>query len=259
MKNLLCDNGSLVVPLVMHKIVRDGRRCAFEDISISLFKRILEFIKMRGILLDTAPSVVERLPISYYLTFDDGNSSDADIALPLLLEMNCSATFFLIADKINTPNFISYSQARELVNSGMALGSHSVTHRDMRMLTSLQQREELLSSKMRIEDKVGYSVKYFSFPYGKFNSELVQMALNCGYEKVCTSRHGIVQFPCAVLPRNSINGAMSWGAVRRVLEAGNLIRYQWIAEDAIKHSLMRMVGDDTYRLLRNVITGIRKF
>jgi peptidoglycan/xylan/chitin deacetylase (PgdA/CDA1 family) len=258
MKNLLCGNGPLVVPLVMHKIVRDGKKSAFEDISTSLFKRILEFIKMRGILLDAAPSEVESLPISYYLTFDDGNSSDADIALPLLLEMNCSATFFLIADKINTPNFISYTQARELVNYGMALGSHSVTHRDMRMLSSHQQREELLSSKMRIEDKVGYSVKYFSFPYGKFNSDLVELALNCGYEKVCTSQHGIVHFPGTVIPRNSINGAMSWGAVRKVLEAGNLIRYQWIAEDAIKRSLMRTIGDDNYRLLRNVITGMRK-
>lgn len=255
----LCDKESIVVPLVMHKIVRDGGRCAFEDISISLFKQILEFIKMRGILLDAAPSVVEHLPISYYLTFDDGYSSDADIALPLLLDMNCSATFFLIADKINTPSYISFTQARELVNSGMALGSHSVTHRDMRMLTALQQREELVVSKMRIEDKVGYSVKYFSFPYGKFNSELVKMALDCGYEKVCTSRHGIVHFPCTVLPRNSINGAMSWGAVRRVLEAGSLTRYQWIAEDAIKHSLMRMVGDDAYRLVRDAMTGIGKF
>ena len=259
MKNLLCDNGSLVVPLVMHKIVRDGRRCAFEDISISLFKQILEFIKMRGILLDAAPSLVERLPISYYLTFDDGNSSDADIALPLLLEMNCSATFFLVADKIDTPNFLSSSQARELVNSGMAIGSHSVTHQDMRMLTALQQREELLFSKIHIEDKIGYPVKYFSFPYGKFNSELVQMALDCGYEKVCTSQHGIVNFSCNVLPRNSINSAMSWSAVQRVLEAGSLIRYQWIAEDTIKHSLKRVVGDDAYQLLRNAITGIRKF
>lgn len=249
-------NGPVAVPLVVHKIVRDGERRDFEDISISLLKRILEFIEGRCTSLDAPLAASEQTAKSYLLTFDDGNSSDAEIALPLLLEMNCSATFFLIADTINTPGYISSSQARELLAGGMTLGSHSVTHQDMRMLSASQQREELVASKMGIEDMVGSPVKYFSFPYGKFNSTLLRMALDCGYEKVCTSRHGITRLPCSVLPRNSINGAMSWEAVLRTLEAGRLTRFQWVAEDIVKSSVVRLIGDDSYRLIRRVMTGV---
>ena len=248
-------NRPVAVPLVVHKIVHDGYGHDFEDISISLFKRILELIGGRCPSLDAPPAVSKHPAMSYFLTFDDGNSSDAEIALPLLLEMNCSATFFLIADKINTPGYISSSQARELLAGGMALGSHSVTHQDMRMLSASQQREEFVASKMRIEDMIGLPVRYFSFPYGKFNPALLQMALDCGYEKVCTSRHGIARLPCTVLPRNSINGGMSWGTVLRTLEAGSLTRFQWVAEDIAKSSVMRLVGDDYYRLIRRMLTG----
>ena len=174
-------NRPVAVPLVVHKIVHDGYGHDFEDISISLFKRILEFIGGRCPSLDAPPAVSKHPAMSYFLTFDDGNSSDAEIALPLLLEMNCSATFFLIADKINTPGYISSSQARELLAGGMALGSHSVTHQDMRMLSASQQREEFVASKMRIEDMIGLPVRYFSFPYGKFNPALLQMALDFCY------------------------------------------------------------------------------
>lgn len=252
-------NRPVAVPLVVHKIVRDGYGHDFEDISISLFKQILEFIGGRCTSLDVPPAASKHPAMSYLLTFDDGNSSDAEIALPLLLEMNCSATFFLIADRINTPGYISPSQMRELLDSGMALGSHSVTHQNMRRLSAFQQREEFIASKMRIEDLVGAPVRYFSFPYGKSNSALLQMALDCGYEKVCTSRHGIARLPCTVLPRNSINGAMSWGTVLKTLEARNLTRFQWGAEDVIKSSVMRLIGDDSYRVLRQTLTGaVRK-
>lgn len=249
---------SIAVPLIVHKIVHDGHGHDFEDIDLSLFKRILEFISGQCTSLDAHPLMPEHPSTSYLLTFDDGNSSDAEIALPLLSAMNCSATFFLIADKIDTPGYISCAQARELLANDMVLGSHSVTHQDMRMLTVSQQREELMASKMRIEDIVGSPVRYFSFPYGKFNPALLQMALDCGYENVFTSQHGIARLPCAVLPRNSINGAMSWDAVLKTLEARALTRFQWAVEDIAKSSIMRLIGDDSYRSIRRVLTGVIK-
>lgn len=247
-----------VIPLVLHRIVSDGCQSNFEDVELSIFKRILDYCGDRFTTIDNGKLNPIPLAKSYLLTFDDGNSSDAEIALPLLTSMKRSAVFFLIADKVNKPGYLSRLQVGELVSAGMVIGSHSLTHQDMRNLSASKQREEFIASKNRIEDISGVQVSCFSFPYGKFDSSLVKVALECGYQSVFTSKHGIVRLPSVVLPRNSINGTMLWASVLRTLEAERLIRFLWLSEDIAKLSVMRLIGDDFYRIIREVLTGVQR-
>ena len=56
------------------------------------------------------------------ITFDDGNASDVTLALPALLRHGLSATFFVVAGRIDTPGSLSADGVRALVRSRMGIG-----------------------------------------------------------------------------------------------------------------------------------------
>jgi peptidoglycan/xylan/chitin deacetylase (PgdA/CDA1 family) len=243
------------IPLVLHKIVQDGAGRQFEDIEISMFHKILETCQGRCLSLDKV-NICQRLPgKSFLLTFDDGFSSDYESVFPLLQQMDCLATFFLTTDNVGANGFVSWAQVRELHDAGMTIGSHSRTHPDMRCLTLSRQREELLSSRLCLEDKLGSAVTAFSFPFGRFDMDLVRLAWDAGYHTVGTSLHGVTQLPSSLLPRNSINGSMSWESVSQTLKAVPLTRVKWLVEDVTKNSFRAITGDSMYRTLRDILTN----
>jgi peptidoglycan/xylan/chitin deacetylase (PgdA/CDA1 family) len=62
------------------------------------------------------------LPVE--ITFDDGNESDALIALPELAKRNIKATFFVIGGRIGSPHYLDRAALRDLISAGMEIGSH---------------------------------------------------------------------------------------------------------------------------------------
>src|SRR3954471_13664576 len=58
------------------------------------------------------------------LTFDDGNASDVEIALPRLLERGLSAEFFVLTGLLGEPGRLAVDDARLLREAGMRVGSH---------------------------------------------------------------------------------------------------------------------------------------
>src|SRR5262245_43698338 len=53
------------------------------------------------------------------LSFDDGNLSDLDIALPALLERGLTADFFVIVGRLDSPGSLAVDDVRELRKRGM--------------------------------------------------------------------------------------------------------------------------------------------
>ena len=72
------------------------------------------------------------------ITFDDGNVSDLEHALPALRARGLEATFFIVAGRIGTPGFVDASGVRQLAAAGMEIGSHGMRHRPWRRLDALR-------------------------------------------------------------------------------------------------------------------------
>ena len=72
------------------------------------------------------------LPVA--ITFDDGNESDALIALPELAKRNLKAIFFVVAGRIGLPHYLDRAALRDLMSAGMEIGSHGMHHCDWRGL-----------------------------------------------------------------------------------------------------------------------------
>ena len=58
------------------------------------------------------------------ITFDDGNESDALIALPELVKRNLKAFFFVVGGRIGLPHYLDRVALRDLISAGMEIGSH---------------------------------------------------------------------------------------------------------------------------------------
>src|SRR3954465_15432825 len=85
------------------------------------------------------------------ITFDDGNASDVEHALPALRERGLRATFFVVADRIGVPGFLDAGALRELTEAGMAVGCHGMRHRRWAGLDDSSLREELVDARGIIE------------------------------------------------------------------------------------------------------------
>lgn len=243
------------IPLVMHGIVPDGKRVLFEDVELSTFREILNFCGDHCINFNDRLAPSKSAPLSYLLTFDDGLASDALIALPLLVEKKCPSISFVISEKIGTQGFLTPYQLREMVTSGVMIGSHSVSHSDFTLLSEEAQLKEFKVSKDMIEDCTGMPVRDFSFPFGRFNSRAIELGFMSGYERIFTSKHGIMRNNSNVIPRNSINGSMSLRRVRKTLEASASTRFAWIMEDYIKTALIDSLTPAVYLKIRGLSVG----
>lgn len=125
------------------------------------------------------------------ITFDDGNFSDFKIAFPLLKNLNFTASFFPVVNKIGTARKISWDQLAEISDENFSVGSHGLSHCLMTMLTGNQQQFELQYSKALIEERINKTVAHFSLPYGLYNKSILKLAEKAGYKTVLTTNFKI--------------------------------------------------------------------
>ena len=132
------------------------------------------------------------------ITFDDGYSSFYSVAFPTLLKYGFRATVFVVTGYIGKKsewdvNFskkdrhLDLMQMRELKKSGFTIGSHTRTHPDLTKISIHKVKQELRDSKLELEDKLGEEVQYLSFPFGRCNKLIVDLAMEAGYKLVFTS------------------------------------------------------------------------
>lgn len=100
---------------------------------------------------------------------------------------------YSFADTVNKMS-LTVAQIRELSDSGLCcIGSHTVTHPRLDKLTSEEQRDEISTSKHKLEAVVIKQVEHFAFPYGYYNAATVPIVAECGYKTAVRAYGGIVR------------------------------------------------------------------
>ena len=136
------------------------------------------------------------------LTFDDGFENFYTEAAPVLREHGFSATVFLVSSKCGEFNdwsgnphdlpksrLLSWSQIRELSDSGIEFGSHTMTHPELTSVSSDVSAIEIRQSKTVIEDAIGRPVDSFAYPFGRFTPG-VRRLVEETYATACSTNLG---------------------------------------------------------------------
>jgi peptidoglycan/xylan/chitin deacetylase (PgdA/CDA1 family) len=197
------------IGVLFHGIGTPGRKLEPGEapywISVAQFEHVLDQIC-------AAPQ-----PDRFRISFDDGNLSDHDIALPRLLERGLRADFFVLSGRINTPGSLGESHIRTLQAAGMTIGSHGVAHRDWRSLDAAALRTELLGSRAALEAICGHPVTTAGIPFGRYDAYVLKALRQAGYEAAYSSDRGTMNIHAFLRARTSIRGAMKPSDVAAVL------------------------------------------
>ena len=141
------------------------------------------------------------------ITFDDGNASDIEMALPALRERGLSATFFVVAGRLGTPAFLDEDGVLALAEAGMRIGCHGMHHRPWRGLGRNACMQELIEARTILERVVQRAVTHAACPFGSYDRRVLRALQGSGYRYVYTSDRGSARPDAFIQPRNSVRAA----------------------------------------------------
>jgi len=191
--------------------------------SVSEFERQMEFLKAQGYHAVTLDELHEWQmgrrelpPKSIVITFDDGDESAYDLALPVLARMGFRATLFVVTSRVGTQwgdvRCLDWARLRQLEESGVfRIESH--TH-DMHFKVDSDRamrpvfvaasahgfdlqgskdwerfvRDDLTRSRDEIERHIGRAPAFLAWPYGAATPELDRVAQETGFLRTCSLR-----------------------------------------------------------------------
>jgi peptidoglycan/xylan/chitin deacetylase (PgdA/CDA1 family) len=124
------------------------------------------------------------------ITFDDGDASNLEVALPLLRERGMVATFFITSDFIDQPGMLRAADVRALADAGMGIGAHGRSHRFLEDLDAEALDAELRDSRARLSAIAGRSIDALALPGGRGGERERLAALAHGYRHLSGSVPG---------------------------------------------------------------------
>ncbi|MBC7402293.1 MAG: polysaccharide deacetylase family protein [Microbacteriaceae bacterium] len=131
------------------------------------------------------------LPALGEITFDDSNESDYTHALPALLGLSLTATFFVITDRLDTPGSLSRPQLDLLHLAGMPIGTHGMTHRPWRGLARDGLLEaELVESCDALTEVIHRSISSAAFPQGDYDRRVLSTLRRLGFTRAYSVDEG---------------------------------------------------------------------
>ncbi len=121
------------------------------------------------------------------LSFDDGNASDVEIGLPALLERGLTATFFVLAGRLDRPGSLASDDVRSLVSAGMSVGSHGMNHVPWKGLDDTALDQELVAARDRLAEVAAVPISSAALPLGRYDRRVLRRLAELGYTGVYSS------------------------------------------------------------------------
>ncbi len=186
----------------------------------------------RGIFAALAAAAKERAGVGpeIVFSFDDGNASDRELALPLLKANGLKAIFFIITGQLGRPGFLSAAGVRELQAAGMEIGSHTHSHRPLSQLPPGQVEEELRRSRTVLEDLLSVRIAKLSLPFGRYDRPALAAARRAGYDYIYSSIPGLNPAPLpatGLIKRNAVISRTGAAGIAALLAPSPATRAAW--------------------------------
>jgi peptidoglycan/xylan/chitin deacetylase (PgdA/CDA1 family) len=153
-------------------------------------------------------------PVPVKISFDDGNRSDLDIALPALAERGLRADFFVLAGRLSAAGSLDTDGVRELHAHGMGVGTHGMVHHSWRRLDAPARNTELVRAREHLAGLIGAPVDTAACPLGRYDRRLLSELRRLGYRRVYTSDRRLARAAAWLQPRFSVRRWDSPGSLR---------------------------------------------
>lgn len=189
-----------VVPILMyHSISDNGAEKSKLIVKPSTFRKQMEFLTKHEYNIVSLEKLSELIrnrksipKNTVVITIDDGYKDNFINAYPVLKELKIPAVIFIPVDNVGKTVsgehfqeavFMTWEEIKDIASSGVVeIGSHSLTHRDLRKITDAQELIQEVSGYKRIlEQNLGMKVNCFSYPVGSFDKRVRDFVMQAGY------------------------------------------------------------------------------
>jgi len=218
---------TIVTILTYHKFCTGDSPDAY-TINISRFEEQMAYLENNGYSVISITRLLKCIDNNFFpekpvvITIDDGFKSVYNLAFPVLKQYQFPATLFLYTDFVdNGPHQLSWQEIREMIDGGMEIGSHSLSHCNLLNMKHSESfmdylkriDKEMTLSRAILERNTGSPVQSFAYPYGVYSQQIKMLAKQAGYQ--------------ALLNVNSMNNSIPINAHslnRQIIPAGFSIK-----------------------------------
>ena len=175
-------DGSLDKPILISLCLHE---VGYNDDALSItpetFRKMIRELKAQGFTFVDANDLVaikegkkNQPRKAVFLGFDDGYKDNYTNAYPIIKEEGVKGTFFIVSNMISHENRMTYADIQEMLDNGMAIGSHTANHAELDKMTAEEIHKELNDSKYSLEKSFGVKVNSVAYPCGGEDEEVVQ-------------------------------------------------------------------------------------
>ena len=211
------------VILMYHRFGED--KYPSTNIKIEQFKRhIQEFSSSHYNILPVSKILTslknnQKLPDrTVGITIDDGYKSIYKEAWPRLKKAKIPFTIFPSTGPITrgSSKHVTWAELKEMVESGVEIGGHTVSHHHMVDTPRLKNETELFESNNLLKKILGKPPKIFAYPFGEASNDIYDVVTSSGYRYAFGQHSGAIDkfSNFLYLPRFALNER--FGGIKRL-------------------------------------------
>jgi len=147
------------------------------------------------------PDIVARLKAGESLpdrtvgiSIDDGYRSIYSLAWPRLRDAGLPFTVFIATGHIDqgSSRHLTWAQIREMQNSGVTIGHHTISHLHMPTATTARLDKEIGGARARFEKELGIQPNLFAYPYGEAGQQVAAQVKESGFAAAFGQHSGVI-------------------------------------------------------------------
>ncbi|EMK11375.1 MULTISPECIES: polysaccharide deacetylase family protein [Leptospira] len=195
-------SGGGIPVLCYHHLAPEGGPMGGYNLHPNLLEEQFKFLKATGyktVRLDQFYAYINGKKTSDFpdkpilLTFDDGSKTHLEVLVPLLKKYGFTASIFIYPSIISSGKkyYMTWEELKRALDSGVLdLGSHTLYHPKLPMMSRALIRKQLAESKQILESKTGRKVVDLAYPFGLFDPRVIEEAKAIGYRMAFTVNPG---------------------------------------------------------------------
>ncbi len=199
-------SGTIRVPILMYhyiEYVQDRRDTIRISLNITPYtlEQQIQTLQTAGYTfmteadLDDVLDGIKPLPRNpILLTFDDGYRDFATDAYPILKKYNVKATAYIVPGFLDRPNYMFRTQLDQIASDGLVeVANHTEDHIGLARQALKTVTDQVLRSKIMLENEIHKPVVDFAYPYGAFDDQAIQVVKDAGFRSAVSTIPGIDQ------------------------------------------------------------------
>lgn len=116
------------------------------------------------------------------LTFDDNSNDFYPYVYPVLQKYGMKATQFTVSDWVNGSWNMTSNEILTVMENGVDIQNHSVSHPFLADLSKEQQYEEINEAATALKELTGREANVFAYPYGNYNADTISVLKELGFK-----------------------------------------------------------------------------